>query len=340
LGSKTFLCFPDLTRGKALRWLEAHGHSRAEGLAGVITFMRRSGEATELPPKAGRMGLKSETAEVQPLWFELGPNLRDHFAEGTVLSIHALTHMTMEEVVSHNVIGRLPSSPSDARPELADQAIVVSAHYDHLGKVDPSKVEPVKEGQTPDLIYNGADDDASGVATVLEIARSLSAEGPQAREVIFFLATAEELGILGTRYYLDHPSTPLDRTVANLNFEMLGRADPKAGGPGQLWLSGAERTNLMDAFVSNDFSIVADPYPKMNFFMRSDNIVFCYRGIVGQTFSSYNLHTDYHKVSDDVAGIDFEHMQSCSQAGLRAVRLVADGTIDPEWLPGGMPKPR
>ena len=339
LSPSTLLCFPDSRRGKVVRWLKEQGHPGAEGLAGIVTFMNREGEPTDQIPRSGRIALKSSGVVSQPLWLELSPEVRTKIVSGLVDSIEVNTHFEIKAVLSHNVIGRLPSKQDGARPELAKQAVVVSAHFDHIGMVK-GEGRPGPNGEAPDLINNGADDDASGVSTILEIARVLAAEGPQEREVLFLIATAEEIGIIGTKYYLEHPSTPLERTVANLNFEMVGRPDPKAGGPGRLWLSGAERTNLMEAFLANEFMIVADPYPSQDFFTRSDNIEFCYRGIVGQTFSTFNLHNDYHRVTDEIELIDFEHMQSCAIAGLQAVRLVADGTIDPEWLPGGMPQPR
>ncbi|MFT7485159.1 MAG: hypothetical protein ACI9F9_001006 [Candidatus Paceibacteria bacterium] len=331
------LCFTELSRSRAQRWLKEQGHENGSGFGAVLTFQRRAGEATDQLPRSGRQRLQpDEGVTPSPAWIELSPELKASLAGGEFKGIEMQPHFELEQTVSYNVLGRLPGAGSESRPELAQQALVVSAHYDHIGT---SEVK-AEDTEDTDHVYNGADDDASGVATVLEIARALAAEGPQAREVLFLLATAEEIGIVGTSFYLDHPSTPLERTVANLNFEMVGRPDEKVGGPGRLWLSGHERTNLMAAYEEQGLEIGADPYPDQNFFSRSDNIVFCMRGIVGQTFSTYNLHTDYHSVKDEADRIDFEHMQSCARAGLQAVRMVADGSIDPEWLEGGQPSPR
>ena len=82
--------------------------------------------------------------------------------------------------------------------------------------------------------------------------------------------------------------------------------------------------------------VVADPRPSFNFFQRSDNIVFAWEGVPGHTLSSYNLHEDYHKPSDEVARIDFTHLAAAADAITRAVRLLADGER-PEWKPGGRP---
>ena len=107
--------------------------------------------------------------------------------------------------------------------------------FDHIG------IGPSVEG---DSIYNGADDDASGVVTVLEIARSIATGPPPERTVVFLLTTAEESGLLGTRHYLNHPVVPLDRTVADLQVEMVGRPDSEAGGAGRAWLTGYERSTM------------------------------------------------------------------------------------------------
>jgi len=85
--------------------------------------------------------------------------------------------------------------------------------------------------------------------------------------------------------------------------------------------------------------IVADPYPQYQFFQRSDNIVFARMGIPAHTLSTYNLHRDYHQVTDDVRGIDFSHLTAVSRAAAAAARLLADGPA-PEWNPGGQPAPR
>jgi len=124
-----------------------------------------------------------------------------------------------------NVIGILTGSA----PGLRDEVVLVSAHYDHVGIRRPI------EG---DSIYNGADDNASGVVAVLTIARILAAQGGTQRTIVFAALTGEEMGGLGTRWYLAHPVRPLEQTVANLNIEMIGRPDSLAGGPGKAWLTG------------------------------------------------------------------------------------------------------
>ncbi|HYJ78088.1 MAG TPA: M20/M25/M40 family metallo-hydrolase [Longimicrobiaceae bacterium] len=227
--------------------------------------------------------------------------------------------------VGVNLVGFLPGQD----PVLRDQAVLIDAHYDHLG------VGPAVGG---DSIYNGADDDASGVVAVLEIARALAGGPRPARTVIFLLTTGEEVGLLGTHWYIAHPVVPLERTVANLEIEMIGRPDPLAGGAGKGWLTGYSRSTMGDMLAAAGIPIVADPRPAENFFMRSDNIAFAYRGIPAHTLSSFNLHADYHTPNDEPDRIDYEHLTAVVRAAVRATRLLTDGPA-PVWKPGGRPRP-
>jgi hypothetical protein len=226
-----------------------------------------------------------------------------------------------------NVVGVI----SGADPALRDQVVLVDAHYDHLG---------IGRGQGSDSIYNGADDDASGVVAVLEIARALAGGSPPKRTVVVAATTGEEVGLLGTRWYLEHPARPLDAMVANLEIEMIGRPDSLAGGPGRGWLTGYERSTMGELFAGAGLPIVADRRLDQEFFMRSDNIAFAERGIVAHTLSSYNMHNDYHQPSDDVAHVEFAHMTQLLDVAVRAARLLADSPVKLEWKPGGQPQPR
>jgi len=223
-----------------------------------------------------------------------------------------------------NVVGIIPGSD----PELTQEAVVVGAHYDHVG---------VRAPVAGDSIYNGADDDASGTVAVLEIARDLARGQPPKRTVVVLLSTGEEEGLVGTRWYMEHPVVPLERTVADFQVEMIGRPDSLAGGTGRGWLTGYERTTMGDQLAAAGSPIVPDPRPEMRFFFRSDNLPFALAGIPAHTLSSYNLHDDYHAPSDEVGKVDFPHMTALVDAAIQAVRFLADGPT-PEWHEGGRPQ--
>lgn len=225
-----------------------------------------------------------------------------------------------------NVVGMIRGRD----PVLRDEVVVVGAHYDHIG------IRPAVNG---DSIANGADDDASGVIAMLEIARALQRGRAPRRSVVFIAFTGEEVGLLGTRYYIAHPTVPLERIAAQLQIEMIGRPDSLAGGRGKAWLTGFERSTMGQLLRTRGIAIVPDPRPQENFFERSDNIAFARRGIPAHTLSSFNLHDDYHQVDDEVDAIDFAHMSAVIAAAVEAVRLLADGPRI-TWLPGMRPAER
>jgi hypothetical protein len=225
-----------------------------------------------------------------------------------------------------NVVGMIRGSD----PALSAEVVLVDAHYDHLG---------IGKAVNGDSIYNGADDDASGTTAVVEIARSIAAAPPPRRTILFVATTGEEVGLLGTRWFIQHPPVALTAIVSNLEIEMIGRPDSLAGGPGHAWLTGYSRSTMGATFAAAGLPIGPDKRPDQHFFERSDNIAYAEMGIPAHTMSSYNMHTDYHKPSDELSRVDFEHMTRVIQAGVKAVRILADGPV-PHWNPGGQPAPR
>ena len=141
---------------------------------------------------------------------------------------------------------------------------------------------------------------------------------------------------MGTNWYIAHPARPLSQMVANLEIEMMDRPDALAGGPGEAWLTGFERSTLGDTLAAHGLPIVKDPRPEQSFFSRSDNIAFARMGIPAHTLSSFDLHADYHQSNDDVGLADFNHMAGVIDAGISAVRLLADG-FTPVWYPNCKP---
>ena len=165
------------------------------------------------------------------------------------------------------------------------QIVLLSAHLDHLG---------VKDGKT----YYGADDDASGTVggdgTGASAGQRAKAE---AHYRLWRCGAAKRQGLVGARYFLQNPTFPLKDIVANLEFEMIGRPDPKIK-PDELWLTGWDRTNLGPELAQHGAKLVGDPHPAEKFFTRSDNYALAEQGIIAQTVSSFGLHADYHQPTD------------------------------------------
>jgi hypothetical protein len=207
-----------------------------------------------------------------------------------------------------------------------NEAIVLSAHLDHLG---------VNDALTGDKIFNGADDDASGCVAVLELARVLAA-GKRPRRTVYFIGFgSEERGGFGSRHFIANPPLPLTQIVADVHFEMLGRPDAKV--PSGLWLTGYERSDLGAQLVKQGASLVADPRPEQSFFQRSDNYAFALRGVIAHTVSSFGMHTDYHRPSDDASKIDFPFMTRSINSLVKPIRWLANSKFRPAWLPGQAP---
>ena len=203
-------------------------------------------------------------------------------------------------------------------------------------RVNMDSIRRVHPTPRRDSVFNGADDDASGVIAVIEIARRLASGPRPKRTVIFMATTGEESGLLGARWYMEHPVVPNEALVANLEIEMIGRPDSLSGGKGRAWLTGFERSTMGEILAANGVPIGPDKRPEQSFFARSDNIAFAQMGIPAHTLSSFNLHEDYHQVTDDVRAVDFEHMAAVIDAAVKAVDLLANGPA-PVWKPGGKP---
>ncbi len=231
----------------------------------------------------------------------------------------------LPDVATWNAIGMLKGSD----PSAASEVILLSAHLDHIGTTESTS-------PNADTINNGADDDASGCVAVLELARALSAGKRPKRTIYFVCFGSEERGGFGSQYFIDNSPVPLEQIVADVHFEMLGRPDAKVPA-NTLWLTGFERSTLGPELAKQGALIVADPHPQQNFFQRSDNYRFALRGIVAHTISSFGLHTDYHRPSDDISKVDFPFMTQSIHSLIKPIRWLADSTFKPTWLPGKAP---
>lgn len=191
-----------------------------------------------------------------------------------------------------NVIGVLPGS----NPSLAGQAIVIGAHFDHLGRGPFGSLAPDRAGE----IHNGADDNASGVAALVLVARRLAAGPRPGRTVVFVAFTGEELGLIGSSYYVGHPAVSMDSTVAMLNMDMVGRL-----GHDRLIVYGIGTSPQWPDLVADaDRGSGLELAEQEAGFGPSDHTSFYGRGVPVLHFFT-NLHADYHRPTDDWQKIDF-----------------------------------
>ena len=229
-----------------------------------------------------------------------------------------------EEFQPPNVVAVLEGSD----PELRDTYVLYSAHFDHVGIGTPDA-----DG---DSIYNGADDDASGTALVLEVARAFSAlPEPPRRSVVFLAVSGEEKGLLGARHWATNPTVPIEGIVANVNADMVGR-----NAPDTLIVIGGEYSSLGDLSASiaasrPDIGLVLapDPDPSENAFFRSDHVAFVREGIPAVFFTTW-LHDDYHAPSDEVEGIDADKLARVARLAFWVGWEVAQDTVAPSWNAG------
>lgn len=195
-----------------------------------------------------------------------------------------------------NVVGILPGKD----PELAKEAIIYSAHLDHLGR---------KENKG-DGIFNGADDNASGVTAVLTLADAFGATGTNKRTLIFIAFSGEESGLLGSKRFVEEPIWPLDKVVAMINIEMIGRPEP--GANGKIWMTGWRESNLGELMNQASFpkGVEIFEHPKFSemLYRASDNWPLAEKGVVAHSFSAGSLHGDYHQPDDEWDRLDTKHM--------------------------------
>lgn len=231
---------------------------------------------------------------------------------------------------SYNVAGYIEGSD----PELKDEYILLTAHYDHVGIGKQGG-----QAYTPeDSIFNGARDNAFGVVALLTAAESF-AKMPPKRSVLIVALTGEEVGLLGSQYYADHPLMPLNKCIFNINSDGAGYNDTTIVAVMGLDRTGA-KMEMETASKAFGLGIFADPSPEQGLFDRSDNVSFAKKGIPAPTFTpgfrefNGDIMKNYHQVSDNPETIDFNYLLKFSQAYTYAARLIADMAIAPKWKAG------
>jgi Zn-dependent M28 family amino/carboxypeptidase len=247
---------------------------------------------------------------------------------------------TLREINSSNVVGKLEGSD----PSLKNEYVVYSAHWDHLGR------DPKLQG---DQIYNGAIDNASGVAQLLEIAEGFTKlASPPKRSILFLAVTAEEKGLLGSKYYATNPLYPLNKTLANLNIDGVNQW----GKTKDITMVGDDNSTLVDllteAAKAQGRTVKHDPEPEKGFYYRSDHFEFAKQGVpalypdsgtdyVGkdENYSKQKrdeyTSKDYHKVTDEIKP-DWDMTGAVDDAQLLTMigYRLAQGEKYPEWKPG------
>ena len=197
------------------------------------------------------------------------------------------------EFVAPNVIGWIEGSD----PQLNHEYVVFTAHFDHIG------TSPVAS-PTGDDVFNGADDNASGSAALLEIAEAFgSLDTPPARSVLFIATSAEERGLVGAMYYTSYPTYPLENAIANLNLDMIGRNDPST--VQVIRQSTSDLGELVQSVAASHGDIGVSPIdsPDDQLVRRSDCFAFLLSGIDALFFHS-GLHDDYHGLDDEPERLD------------------------------------
>lgn len=233
-------------------------------------------------------------------------------------------------VYSNNVVGIIEGRD----PELKDEYVVLSAHYDHVGTG--------KDGggafSEQDSIFNGARDNAIGTTAILCATKALSIQRPR-RSVAIIAFTGEELGLLGSSYYAKNPLLPLNKTVFNLNTDGAGYNDTS-----YVSIIGYGRTGTDEAIKAGTspfgLDIFPDPAPEQNLFDRSDNVSFAAKGVPAMCFSPGVTAFDeavmkhYHQISDEADSIDFDYLLKFCKALTHTARIIADHDERPWWKKG------
>jgi hypothetical protein len=235
------------------------------------------------------------------------------------VSVH-VSEPEPDSLTARNVIGVLRGSGEALR----DTYLLISAHYDHVGT----------RSYGEDRIYNGANDNASGVAALIELAHALSAERPR-RSIVFIAYFGEEQGLIGSRYYAAHPVFPLSQTIANINLEHLGRTDDREGSQaGKATLTGYEYSDagarLRAAAAAMGYEIYNREGNEM-YFERSDNAPLAEAGVPAHTAVVTFEFPDYHEPGDEWQKLDYANMERVVEALAAGAFALADSAEAPQW---------
>ena len=308
--------------------------ARANGAAGLVEFYSSpSTPWARLTASFNRVNLTLDTnaddREIIPhLWLKDLKNENQRFMMTRSLKRAKLTieGMTNEITKDKNILAMVEGTD----PELKKEIIMFSAHYDHIGVGAPNA-----EG---DSIYNGTRDNAIGTVTVLSAAENI-AKYPMKRSALFVLFTAEEKGLLGSRYLADNPIIPNNEIVFCWNSDNGGYNDTTIS-----TIIGLERTTasqfIKDANVVVGLEAIDDPAGEQGLFDRSDNVSFARKGIPAPTYSlgfrafDDEINKYYHKQADNPNTVDYDYLEKFFKSYVLASRMIGNAPERPFWTEG------
>lgn len=265
--------------------------------------------------KAGTEGIEKAAKYIEGEFKRIGLTTYDDLK--TYRQTFTFTNRrTKEEITSSNIIGVLEGKSRK------NEYVIVSAHYDHLG---------TKSSGEGDLIFNGANDDASGVAGVLALAEYFKKKNNNERTIVFIAFTAEEMGLIGSTHF--GKGIDASKFVAGINLEMMGK-EP-ATGPKTAWLTGFDRSDFGKIIQKNlkgtGYKLFPDPYPQFRLFFRSDNASLALLGVPSHTFSTTQIDKDpdYHKASDEAESLDVGIITETIKAVAKGTESIIKGEDTP-----------
>ncbi|MDA9241209.1 M20/M25/M40 family metallo-hydrolase [Flavobacteriaceae bacterium] len=221
-----------------------------------------------------------------------------------------------EELDLFNIIGLLEGT------SLKQEFVVISTHYDHLGQI---------EKRNGDFVFNGANDNATGVAAMIMLAEYFKKTKINKRSILFVAFTAEEMGLIGSNYFGQTISA--ESITAGVNIEMIGKESPF--GPKTAWLTGFDRSTfgkiIQKNLSSSEYKLYADPYKDFRLFFRSDNASLARLGVPAHTFSTSPMDKDldYHQLSDEVETLDVKIITETIKAISVGIKSIVNGDDTP-----------
>jgi hypothetical protein len=246
-------------------------------------------------------------------------------SDKAVVSSHLGEPLT-RPVKVRNVVGLLRGSD----PALKDTYVLVTAHYDHIGDHGTA-------GEKTDQLFNGANDDGSGTVSVVELASSLATlKTRPKRSILFMTFFGEEKGLLGSRYYGRHPLVPVEKTVADVNLEQVGRTDDSEGPRvGAAVMTGHGFSEVSDVFTAAGEAegVKVSRHPRFSdaFFARSDNQALADLGVPAHTICVAFTFPDYHGAADHWDKVDYPNMAKVDRMVARGLLMIANNPVEPKW---------